>query len=120
VPIDRFSDRLDAASYTDDPEVGVYESDPAEEDSLWISERLFERLTKVALAYELHTLPMLGGMDPVRLNRARCEALLDEVAFVAERLNDPLAAEVAQSLSAYLTRRIWNPRWDAVVTFEGN
>ena len=69
----------------------MYESDPDEEDSLWIPERLFGRLTQVASAYELHTLPMLGGMDPVQLNRARCEALLDEVAFVAERLNDPLA-----------------------------
>jgi hypothetical protein len=118
--MDRFSDRLDAASYTDDPEVGVYESDPDEDDSLWISERLFERLTKVASAYELHTLPMLGGMDPVRLNRVRCEALLDEVAFVGELLNDPLAAKVARSLSAYLTHRTWDPRWDGVVTFEGN
>lgn len=119
-PVARFSDRLDAASYADDPEVGVYESDPSEDDSLWISERLFERLTRVASAYELHTLPMLGGTEPVRLNRVRCEGLLDEVAFVAERLNDPLAADVAQSLTTYLTRRTWNPRWDAVVTFAGN
>ncbi len=117
---DRFSDRLDAASYTDDPEVGAYEVDPDEKDSLWISERLFGRLTQVASAYELHTLPLLGGMDPVPLNRARCQELLEEVAFVAERLNDPLVAEVAHSLSAYLTRRTWDPRWDATVTFEGN
>lgn len=100
--------------------VGVYEADPDEDDALWISERLFGRLAYVASAYELHTLPMLGGTDPVPLNRKRCEGLLDEVAFVAERLNDPLAAEIAQSLTTYLTRRLWNPRWDAVVTFEGN
>jgi hypothetical protein len=88
--IDRFAERLDPASYSDDPGVGVYETDPDDADSLWISERLFGRLTLVGSAYELHMLPLLGGTDPVRLNRARCEALLDEVAFVAERLNDAL------------------------------
>ncbi|GAB4062539.1 hypothetical protein GCM10028777_02610 [Angustibacter speluncae] len=116
----RFSDRLDPRSYEKDLMVGVYEAEPDEEDSVWISERLFRRLTQVASAYELHTLPMLGGTDPVPLNRVRCEDLLDEVAFVAERLNDPLAVEVAQLLTNYLTRRTWNPRWDGSVTFEGN
>jgi hypothetical protein len=59
VPTERFADRLDPASYTDDPVVGVYEADPDAADALWISERLFGRLTLVASAYELHTLPLL-------------------------------------------------------------
>lgn len=83
---DRFDDRLDAATYEDDEVVGVFESDPGESDSLWLSERLFCRLTAVANGYELHTPPMLGGSDPVRLNQQRCQSLLDELAFVAERL----------------------------------
>ena len=73
VTLDRFADRLDPATYDDDDgTVGVFESDRGDEDSLWISERLFRRLTSVASGYELHTLPMLGGSDPVRLNGKRC------------------------------------------------
>ena len=41
--MDRFADRLDAATYADDDEVvGVYELDPSEADALWLSARLFE------------------------------------------------------------------------------
>lgn len=117
---DRFADRLDPATYAnDDGHVGVFESDPAEEDSLWISERLFQRLAAVATAYELHTLPMLGGSDPVTLSRARCESLLDELAFVADRLDDPLAASTAQGIQGYVAARIHRPLWDGAVTFEG-
>lgn len=97
----------------------MYEEE-SDRDALWISERLFARLTQVAGAYELHTLPTLVGPDPIRLNRARCESLLEEIAFVAERLHDPLAAQVAQALTGYLTRRTWNPLWNGFVTFEGN
>ena len=79
MPQDRFADRLDPATYEDDDEVvGVFESDPSETDALWLSARLFRRLTGVAQAYELHVLPLLDDPDPVRLNRARCEAVLDE------------------------------------------
>ncbi|CAM3192094.1 hypothetical protein NODU109028_02825 [Nocardioides dubius] len=81
---------------------------------------MFTRLARVAGAYELHTLPTLVGPDTIQLNRARCESLLEEIAFVAERLHDPLAAQVAQALTGYLTRRTWNPLWNGFVTFEGN
>jgi hypothetical protein len=53
--------------------------------------RLFRCLTNVAATPELHTFPRLGGLEPVRLNRVRCELLLDEFAFAADRFNDPLA-----------------------------
>jgi hypothetical protein len=116
---DRFLDRLDAATYTDDPAVGVFEADPGEADAVWLPERLFARLVRIAPAYELHTLPMLGG-EAVRLNRLQCEDLLDEVAFVAERVNDPLAVEAAQALTDYVAVRMRRPAWSGVVTFEGN
>lgn len=117
---DRFADRLDAATYQDDDEtVGVFEADPEEEDALWLSGRLFHRLTGVAAAYDLHTLPMLGGSEPVQLNRQRCESLLDELAFVAERLNDPLAITTAQTVADYVAVRTQRPVWDGSVTFEG-
>jgi hypothetical protein len=119
VPQDRFADRLEPATYTDDDEVvGVFETDPAEADALWLSARLFRRLTNVARAYELHALPLLDDPDPVRLNRARSEAVLDEIAFVAERLDDPVAAGMAQALADYLTVRSRRPAWDGPVTFE--
>jgi hypothetical protein len=119
VGADRFADRFDPASYADDPVLGVFESQPDDADALWLSERLFWRLTRVASAYELHTLPLLGGTEPISLNRLQCEGLLDEIAFVAERLNDRLAIEIAQRISAYLAVRTRQPSWDGVVIFEG-
>ena len=121
VTLDRFDDRLDPATYSDDDgTVGVFESDPSEGDSLWISERLFRRLTAVASGYELHTLPMLGGSVPVRLNGQRCQSLLDELAFVLERLNDPIACTTAQSILDYIAIRVRRPSWNGEVTFEGD
>ena len=62
---DRFADRLDAATYLDDDEtVGVWEVSAEDSDALWLSGRLFRRLTTVAAAYRLHALPMLGGSAP--------------------------------------------------------
>lgn len=46
------------------------------------------RSTDRRVASAFHTLPLLGGIESVTLNRPRCEALVDEVTFVAERLND--------------------------------
>lgn len=121
MPQDRFADRLDPATYADDDEVvGVFEADPSEPDALWLSARLFRRLTGVAKAYDLHALPLLDAPDPVRLNKARCEAVIDEIAFVAERLDDPVAAGMAQSIADYLSARTRRPAWDGPVTFEGD
>jgi hypothetical protein len=118
---DRFGDRLDATTYDDDDEtVGVFESTAADQDALWFSGRLFRRLAGVAAAYELHTLPSLGGLEPVRLNRPRCESLLDELAFVADRLNDPLAVKTAQVIADYVAIRTRRPAWAGTVTFEGD
>ena len=51
--------------------MGIYESTPDDGDSLWLSEFLGQRLAHSAAAYELHTLPMIGGSDEVRLNKQR-------------------------------------------------
>jgi hypothetical protein len=118
---DRFADRLDAATYeNDDGVVGVFEETAADPDALWLSEQLFHRLTTVASAYQLHTLPMLGGLEPMQLNRLRCESLLDELAFVAERLNDPLATATAQAISDYVVVRTRRPAWEGSITIEGD
>lgn len=101
----RFGDRLSAETYIDDPLVAVYESSHDEPNAVWLSERLFARLAMTARAYELHTLPTLGGTEPVRLHPAQCDALLDELEFVAERLNDPLAVNVANAVAQYVAGR---------------
>lgn len=114
-----FDDRLDPQTYAGDPVVGVYEHGPDDADALWIPERLFARLTCTAAGYEMHTLPMLGGEDTVVVERSRCSALLDEIAFVADRLDDPLATQVSQHLYDYISRRTNNPLWDGAIVVEG-
>jgi hypothetical protein len=118
---DRFADRLNAATYeVDDDVVGVFESDPGEVGALWLSGRLFRRLAVVAAAYELHTLPMLGGPEPIRLNKTQCQSLLDGLAFVADRLNDPLAVSTAQAITDYVAGWTRRPAWDGSLTIEGD
>ena len=116
---DKFADRLAPETYQDDDEVvGVFENDPSAEDSLWLSARLFGRLVAIASGYELHTLPMLGGAGAVQLNDLRCESLLDELAFVAERVDDPLVTSTAQLIADYVGERLRCPNWKGNVTFE--
>jgi hypothetical protein len=120
VTSDRFADRLDAATYEHDEVVGVYETTPDDKDSLLLSERLVQRLARIAAAYELHTLPMIGGSDPAVLNRQRCQALVDELVFVAERLDDPVAITTAQTIQDYVAARLRRPGWSGDVTVDGN
>ena len=63
---------------------------------------------------------LLADVDSDRLNRARCESLLDELAFVADRLNDPLAVRTAQMIADFVGQRLRQPRWDGSITFEGD
>lgn len=115
----RYSDRLDPATYADDEPVVIFE-EGHEADGLYVSERLFWRLVQVGKGYELHHLPLLGGMDPVRLGREQCRTLCDELAFVAERLDDPLAVATAQSVFTFVQTRAQRPGEETFVTFEGN
>ena len=117
---DRFADRLDAAAYENDDEVvGVFEQTVEDADALWLSGQLFHRLTTVASAYRLHALPMLGGSEPMRLNRLQRQSLLNELAFVAERLNDPLATATAQAISDFVAIRTRRPAREGSITIEG-
>lgn len=118
---DRYADRLDPATFADDDGVvGVFESDPSEADGLWFSDRLFRRLVLIATGYELHTLPLLGGSAPVRLTRAMCESLADEVAFVAERVDGAPTIQTAQRLTDYIAARLRRPSWDGPLTIESD
>ena len=115
----RFADRMQAETYADDPVVGVYRTDASESDALWLSERLFERLVSTARGYELHLLPMLGGSDPVRLSAPMARTLIEEVEFVAERLNDDLARSTAQTLARYLASQLRRGDENMTFTVEG-
>lgn len=115
----RYDVRFDASEYAEDEPVGVF-AHPDDPDAVWVPERLFWRLVFVARGYSLHTLPLLGGPEPVVLNALQVESLLDEVAFVAALLDDdPLVVDLATRLNAYL-RRVLAAGPDATVTIEGN
>jgi hypothetical protein len=111
-----YADRIDPATYVNDPIVAVYRDDPA--NALCLPERVFWRLSHVAKGYELHLLPLLGGSDPVRLNRPMIQTLIDELCFVADRLDDPVVELwVAQLLKA-AQAAVWQPG-DTHLTVEG-
>ena len=54
------------------------------------------------------------------LDKVRCESLLDELAFVAGRLNDDLAISTAQAIADYVAERTRRPLWDGTITIEGD
>lgn len=54
------------------------------------------------------------------LNRPRCESLLEELAFVADRLNDHLTVQTAQAITAYVAARARRPSWQGSITIEGD
>ncbi len=89
----RYSDRFQASTYVDDEPVGVF-TEVDDPEGIWVPERLFGRLTAVARAYDLHLLPMLGGHEPVTLNRQQVQTVLDELDLVrAIVAGDALATE---------------------------
>lgn len=75
---------------------------------------------RVLPAYELHTLPLLGGSDPVTLSRPMCASVVDEMEFLIDRPNDPLVHEVAQAVTDFMTIRLRRPSWEGPVTVEGD
>src|SRR5438477_2646333 len=82
----QFSDRFRSDSYAEDEPVAISANGQAHS----VPERLFTRLQQIAGAYELHLLPSIDIYTRTVLDGERCEAFVDEVAFVAEVVNDPL------------------------------
>lgn len=118
---DRFADRLDAATYAHDDEiVRVFQRTAEDPDALCLSGKLFHRLTSVASAYRLPILALLGGSDPMTLNSPLCASLLDELAFVAERLNDPLVVAMVQTMSEYVATRAQQSVPQGTITIDGH
>ncbi|MDQ3422670.1 MAG: hypothetical protein M3510_04630 [Actinomycetota bacterium] len=115
---ERYADRFDLRTYTDDEPVGVFQR-PDDQDAVWLPERLFHRLVAVGSGYDLHLLPLLGGPEPVVLNRQQIQNLRDELALVRAVLAvDPLVTANVTELDDYLLGTLGRP--DATVTVEGN
>jgi len=88
---DRFADRLLADTYEQDEPVQLDYGDV--QRAVLVPERLFGRAQCLARAYDLHLFPTIDIYTKTRLNRAQCETLLDEIAFVASVSNDELLRE---------------------------
>lgn len=92
---DRFADRFDPTTYTDEEPVHLWLVESTDADEIWVPEVLWHRLRMVATGYQLHLLPVLdGSTDPVFLNAPQCDALIDEVDFVATLVDDALLMDV--------------------------
>jgi hypothetical protein len=94
-------DRLDVMRYAHDEGVSIGTAEPGGEPN-WafsIPERLFSRAQQIASAYELHLLPGIDYNARVRLATSQVETLSHELAFVRERIADPLLAQHLDSLA---------------------
>jgi hypothetical protein len=100
-PLTEFLDRLDASRYAHDEGVSIGTAEPGGEPNwtLSIPERLFSRAHQIASAYELHLLAAIDYNDRVRLVTSQVETLSLELAFVRERIVDPLLAQHLESLA---------------------
>jgi hypothetical protein len=99
--VTEFLDRLNPSRYAQDEEVSIGTAEPGGEPiwALSIPERLFSRVQQIASAYELHLLPAIDYNDRVRLMASQVETLCRELAFVRERIADPLLAQHLETLT---------------------
>lgn len=70
----------------------------------WIPERLWERILDLGRAYRLHVLGLLEGQERFELNPPQIESLLDELQFLASRVNDDLVLGHLEELRAAAAR----------------
>jgi hypothetical protein len=83
----RFADRLEPATFSDDPPIGAGASDDYT-DWVYLPERLFYRMLDLGRAYDLHILPSLHLYDRNELDRDRTASLIEELEFLADVVND--------------------------------
>src|SRR4051812_2256820 len=100
-PLTEFLDRLDASRYAQDEGVSIGTAEPGGEPN-WafsIPERLFSRAQQNASAYELHLLAAIDYNVRVRLVASQVETLSHELAFLRQRVADPLLDQHLESLA---------------------
>lgn len=87
--MDHFSSRFE--SYNDEGvSVGVAVGDAEVDWKGHIAGSLFHRAQLIGKAYDLHVLPGIEVYDETHLTKAQCQAMVDEIEFVIEVVNDPL------------------------------
>jgi hypothetical protein len=99
---DRFRDRLEAATFRNDPKIhfGLEQRGQEPVDWVEIPERLVSRLTSLGDAYELNVVPNIDIYADTVFNSHQCEKLHAELGFLAGLIPDPALQEVLASLTA--------------------
>ncbi|TMD23073.1 MAG: hypothetical protein E6I99_08280 [Chloroflexi bacterium] len=117
-----YADRFSAETYAKDEPVGAGVSsevpDGTSTHSLWIPERIFDRMLFLAKAYELHVLPALDPYGKNELTPLQAETLIDELAFVGDIVKDDLLASYMRQLVELAERCARSPR-DERLLIEG-
>ena len=94
----RFADRLQFETYIDEPPVGLALPPPGSEPDLdvmlLIPESLVARLIGLAVAYQLHHLPMVDVATGTRSNAIQRQGVIEELGFIASVVRDPALDEV--------------------------
>ena len=92
----RYSDRFDAASFSDDEPVEIRAYRGSRRASTYdehvMPEGLFTRLGLLASAYKLHQLSALEPYGPTELNKEQARRVAEEVRFIARVVDDRLLA----------------------------
>jgi hypothetical protein len=83
-----FDDRFMASTYESDEPVEI-ELDPTGIRAT-IPERLFRRIQHIAIAYELHLLPVVDVYTRTTFVKAQCPGLFDELTFIGTVIRDDL------------------------------
>ena len=94
-------DRLDGATYADDPLIGWTTVDESTE--AWVPDRIVDRMRHLGSAYEMHLLPLLPGVEPVVLNSTQVRNLIEEIDWVLERGDDPVLRNAVHDLGPVLS-----------------
>lgn len=96
-----FGDRLRLGTYKEDPEVHFGLAEKRENAADWtgVPERLVNRLTSLAEAYELHYLPRIDIYGDTVFKNEQCKALDAELQFVRGIVKDPALAKTVDRIS---------------------
>jgi hypothetical protein len=92
---EEYQDRFLAGTYSDDEPVcfGIRHRGKEVEWLADMPESLFNRCQSIGRAYSLHLLPSINYCQPVRLSKAQCQRLVEELEFILSVVNDSLLGE---------------------------
>ena len=112
---DRYSDRLEAASYRSDVQCQLrLVRDPREKCSDpvegWIAQRLLARLKHLALAYELTLLKRLPSSGVEIYPELQVQELEDELAFLFSVISDDVLLKAIAPLREMIRVATHDPR----------